>query len=112
MPHTTRSPPWPLTAPSGPPVTVRRAEDLGLPHAQGRWDRQNRILTLSPGAVDPVFTHETVHMLRDLGIMEGDLPSRATRLVRLWARLHAEELRANWSKAREGLPLDTIPGLE
>jgi hypothetical protein len=50
--------------------------------------------------------------LSDLGIMEGDLPSRATRLVKHWARLHAGELRASWSKARDGLPLDTIPGLE
>lgn len=50
--------------------------------------------------------------LGDHGIMEGDLPSRAARLVRHWARLHAGELRANWLKAREGLPLDTIPGLE
>jgi hypothetical protein len=48
----------------------------------------------------------------DLGIIEGEVPSRAARLVRQWARMHAGELLANWEKARAGLPLDTIPGLE
>jgi hypothetical protein len=55
---------------------------------------------------------EASFRLSDLGIFEGELPSRATRLVREWARMHTGELRANWAKARAGLPLDTIPGLE
>jgi len=55
---------------------------------------------------------EASFRLGDLGIMEGELPSRATRLVRQWARIHAGELVRNWAKARAGLPLDTIPGLE
>ena len=55
---------------------------------------------------------EASFRLSDLTVMEGELPSRATRLVRQWARLHAGELRANWSRARAGVPLDTIPGLE
>ena len=50
--------------------------------------------------------------LADLSIMEGELPSRATRLVRRWARLHSRELMANWTKARAGVPLDMIPGLD
>jgi Domain of unknown function (DUF4160) len=55
---------------------------------------------------------EASFRLSDLGIMEGELPPRAVRLVRQWARIHAGELLTNWVKARTGLPLDTIPGLE
>jgi hypothetical protein len=55
---------------------------------------------------------EASFRLSDLGIIEGEVPSRAARLVRQWARMHAGELLANWEKARAGLPLDTIPGLE
>jgi hypothetical protein len=56
--------------------------------------------------------HEASMRLADLTILEGKLPSRASRLVREWAGLHAQELWANWEKARAGLALDTIPGLE
>ena len=55
---------------------------------------------------------EASFRLTDLEILEGEVPSRAARLVREWARMHAVELLANWTKARAGLPLDTIPGLE
>jgi len=55
---------------------------------------------------------EALLRLADLSIMEGELPSRASRLVRQWARLHTHELTANWAKARAAQPLDTIPGLE
>ncbi len=55
---------------------------------------------------------EASFRLSDLGIIEGELPSRAARLVREWARMHAGELLANWARARAGLPLETIPGLE
>jgi len=60
-----------------------------------------------------IYAHREASVrLADLSIMEGALPSRASRLVRQWARLHAQELATNWAKAREGLALDTIPGLE
>jgi hypothetical protein len=50
--------------------------------------------------------------LGDFSLLEGKLPARALRLVREWARLHPRELWADWEKARAGLALDTIPGLE
>ena len=56
--------------------------------------------------------HEASFRLGDLEILEGRVPSRAARLVRAWARLHAVELLDNWTKAPAGKPLDTIPGLE
>jgi hypothetical protein len=55
---------------------------------------------------------EASFRLVDLGVMEGRMPPRAARLVREWARMHATELMTNWTKARAGQPLDTIPGLE
>jgi hypothetical protein len=56
--------------------------------------------------------HEASFRLDDLAILEGDLPSRAARLVREWARIHADALAVNWERARAGQPLDRIPGLE
>jgi hypothetical protein len=56
--------------------------------------------------------HEASFRLGDLAVLEGHLPSRAMRLVREWAHLHAAELAATWARARVGLPLDRIPGLE
>jgi uncharacterized protein DUF4160 len=35
-------------------------------------------------------------------LIEGSIPPRALRLVRQWARLHRDELMANWRRARAG----------
>lgn len=56
--------------------------------------------------------YEASFRLDDLTILEGELPSRAARLVREWARIHAAALAANWVRARAGQALDRIPGLE
>jgi hypothetical protein len=37
--------------------------------------------------------------LDTLRVISGRLPRRALSLVRTWARLHSEELRANWDRA-------------
>jgi hypothetical protein len=55
---------------------------------------------------------EATFRISDLSLLEGRLPRRAGSLVREWAAQHRAELETNWSKAREGLPLDKIPGLE
>jgi hypothetical protein len=55
---------------------------------------------------------EASFRISDLAIIEGQVPARAARLIRQWARMHAVGLLANWAKARASLPLDTIPGLE
>ncbi|HVV35246.1 MAG TPA: DUF4160 domain-containing protein [Acidimicrobiales bacterium] len=44
-------------------------------------------------------------------IVAGKLPRRAAALVASWARLHADELAANWAKAMARQPLDTIDPL-
>ena len=41
----------------------------------------------------------------------GSLPARALTLVAEWARLHRDELEANWASARDGGPLDPIDPL-
>jgi hypothetical protein len=50
--------------------------------------------------------------LRGLRVLEGILPGRALALVRLWARLHRDELETNWALARAGRPLKPILPLE
>lgn len=49
--------------------------------------------------------------ITDLTRLTGELPIRVERLVRRWARLHREELLANWDRARcEGalVPIDPL----
>ena len=47
-----------------------------------------------------------------LEALEGELPRRPRALVIEWASLHRQELRANWQRARQGLPLHVIEPLE
>jgi hypothetical protein len=44
-------------------------------------------------------------------VLAGDLPRRAKRLVREWARAHQAELRENWARARSHQPLEPIDPL-
>ena len=44
-------------------------------------------------------------------VLRGDLPPRAVRLVRLWARLHREELLQNWTSGLEDGPFKRIEAL-
>ncbi|HVP02473.1 MAG TPA: DUF4160 domain-containing protein [Solirubrobacteraceae bacterium] len=48
----------------------------------------------------------------DGAVIAGALPARALRLVEEWARLHADELAANWERAAADqplLPIDPLP---
>jgi hypothetical protein len=56
--------------------------------------------------------HEAVVVIDSLELYEGSLPRRALALVLEWAALHRPELRSNWEKARQGLPLAPIAPLE
>jgi len=44
-------------------------------------------------------------------VLYGDLPPRATRPFREWARLHRDELEENWKLAQELRPLNAIEPL-
>ena len=44
-------------------------------------------------------------------LLAGSLPPRALRLVREWAALHEDELRANWERVRAQQPLVPIDPL-
>jgi hypothetical protein len=55
--------------------------------------------------------HEATITIKRLDVLSGDLPTRALRLVVEWAELHRDELAANWKKARDRQPLDTIEPL-
>lgn len=55
--------------------------------------------------------HEATVTIGDLEVLSGFLPTRALRLVVEWAELHGDELAANWQKARDHVPLDSIEPL-
>lgn len=47
----------------------------------------------------------------ETGIIRGDFPSASLKRVADWADLHRTELMDNWSLARRGEPLVSIPPL-
>jgi hypothetical protein len=47
-----------------------------------------------------------------LEVIESNLRRRELRLVLGWAELHAQELDANWRRAREGVTLQAIEPLQ
>jgi hypothetical protein len=49
--------------------------------------------------------------IESLGVIVGELPSRARRLVIEWADAHRAELLDNWTRAREHLPLHRVEPL-
>jgi hypothetical protein len=44
-------------------------------------------------------------------VIGGDLPPRALRLVREWAELHESDLRTNWDRSENALPLKEVAPL-
>jgi hypothetical protein len=56
--------------------------------------------------------HEALIAIDTLDFIERWLPKRAYALVLEWAAQHRAELRANWDRARQGLPLERVVPLE
>lgn len=56
--------------------------------------------------------HEAIYAIETVEILRGELPRRAHALVVEWMTLHRAELKENWDKAREGLPLGQIEPLD
>ena len=56
--------------------------------------------------------HEALIAIETLEFIDGWLPKRAYVLVLEWAAQHRAELRANWDRARRGLPLERVVPLE
>ena len=49
--------------------------------------------------------------IETLAVVKGDLPGRALGLVIEWARLHQDELRIDWERARQAqdlLPIEPL----
>jgi hypothetical protein len=55
--------------------------------------------------------HESSISIGTLEVLGGSMPGRVLALVRQWARLHRDELQANWDRARMDHPLKTIAPL-
>jgi hypothetical protein len=48
----------------------------------------------------------------ETGVIHGDFPKRAVRLVFEWLDLHKDELQEDWHLAEASRPLKKIPPLE
>jgi hypothetical protein len=90
---------------------------LALRHAEDQRLLRNRDRDVLRRAWSATFSRalyagEDVSIaIETRAILDGSLPDRALRLVREWAKLHREELEADWRLAREGQPLKRIPPL-
>ena len=69
-------------------------DDHGIPHFHARYAEFEAKVAISSGEV-----------------IDGDLPARARRRVRTWARLHRGELMADWALAQAERPLIPIQPL-
>jgi len=56
--------------------------------------------------------HDAAVLIREFRIVEGGLPPRAWRLVRMWARMHRTELAAGWQAVEQGAQPAYIAPLE
>lgn len=56
--------------------------------------------------------HEAFISIETGAILQGHLPTRATRIIQEWAKEYRVELLDNWSKARNLEPLNRIPGAD
>lgn len=45
------------------------------------------------------------------GVVKGEMPGRALKMILEWLEIHREELLSNWGKAQNGMPLDKIEPL-
>ena len=57
------------------------------------------------------YSGEAASVDFDGELIAGSLPRRALALVADWARLHQDELEANWERARRDEPLEPIDPL-
>ena len=55
--------------------------------------------------------YEAVYAIETVDVLRGQLPRRAHALVVEWATLRRSQLREDWDKARQALPLDRIERL-
>jgi uncharacterized protein DUF4160 len=55
--------------------------------------------------------HKAKVRIDSLEVIASDLQRRELRLVLAWAEMHAQELMANWRRAREGETLQAIEPL-
>ena len=55
---------------------------------------------------------EAVYAIDTLDTLRGRLPRRAHTMVVEWTLAHRAELKANWARAREHLPLEKIEPLD
>lgn len=56
--------------------------------------------------------YECVYELPGLEKLAGELPPRANRMVKTWAKLHKDELMENWNRIQQDKPLKKIKPLE
>nr|VFJ45190.1 MAG: protein of unknown function (DUF4160) [Candidatus Kentron sp. FM]VFJ46523.1 MAG: protein of unknown function (DUF4160) [Candidatus Kentron sp. FM]VFK06367.1 MAG: protein of unknown function (DUF4160) [Candidatus Kentron sp. FM] len=65
-----------------------------------------------PAHFHAVYGEHQIIVEIESGVIQGDFPKKATRLVLEWLHLHADELLDNWNLIQAGRPANKIAPLE
>lgn len=76
-------------------VIVMYYREHGVPHFHAKYAGQTAVFSIA-----------------NLKLIEGELPKRVIPLVLEWAFDHRDRLMANWSRAAERRPMESISPLQ
>ena len=73
-------------------------------------EEQRYIPVVSNGNMPGMEISKVIVSIKD-GVVKGEMPGRALKMILEWLEIHREELLSNWEKAQNGMPLDKIEPL-
>ncbi len=73
-------------------------------------EEQRYIPVVSNGNMPGMEIFKVIVSIKD-GVVKGEMPGRALKMILEWLEIHREELLSNWEKAQNGMPLDKIEPL-
>ena len=73
-------------------------------------EEQRYIPVVSNGNMPAMEISKVIVSIKD-GVVKGEMPGRALKMILEWLEIHREELLSNWEKAQNGMPLDKIEPL-
>jgi len=56
--------------------------------------------------------NEVIIAIRDLKVLKGELPPRALKMVKEWAKLYEKGLLENWHQIQNGESWEKLPPLQ
>ena len=84
-----------------------------MPQICSLWDyHPNEFCRSCPCPLSCVYNEYKVIISIKDGVVKGEMPGRALKMILEWLEQHKEELMENWKKAQKGDPLKKIEPLK